>query len=55
VFKLAIGQLTLKFEGVANTSIGKFLRFSMATRLEEVSKTVKSRRQRLWYQRLDLL
>jgi hypothetical protein len=54
VFQLAISQLTLKFEGVANTGIGEFLRLSMATKLEEVSETVKSRRQMLWHQRLDL-
>jgi len=27
----------------------------MATKLEEVSETVNSRRQRLWHQRLDLI
>jgi len=34
VFEFAIGQLTLKFEGVENTGIGEVLRLSIATKLE---------------------
>jgi hypothetical protein len=39
-FELAIGQLTLKFESVANEGIGKIFRLSTAGKLEEVSETL---------------
>ena len=55
MFQLAIRQLTLNFEGVANKGIGEFFRLSLARKLEEVSEIVNRRRQRLWQQQLDLL
>jgi hypothetical protein len=43
-FQLGISQLALKFEGVTNKSIGEFLWFSVATKLEEGSEVVKNGR-----------
>ncbi len=43
-FEFSIGQLTINVEGVANKSIGTFLRLLMATKLEEVSEAMKIRR-----------
>jgi hypothetical protein len=40
VFKLAIGQLALKFEGVANKGIGTLLGLSTARIFKEVSEAV---------------
>jgi hypothetical protein len=40
VFKFAIGELTLKFEGVTNEGIGEPLRTLTARILEEVRKAV---------------
>jgi hypothetical protein len=40
-FELAIGQLALKFQGVANKAIGEFLRLSTTTNLEEFSEIVE--------------
>ena len=40
MFKLAIGQLALKFEGVANKGIGTLLRLSTARIFKEVSEAV---------------
>jgi hypothetical protein len=45
VFKFAIGQLTLKLEGVTNEGIGELLRLLTARKLEEVRKAVNRRRQ----------
>jgi len=45
VFKFAIGQLTLKLEGVTNKGIGKLLRLLTARKLEEVGKAVNRRGQ----------
>jgi hypothetical protein len=43
-FQLGISQLALKFESVTNKSIGEFLWFSVATKLEEGSEVVKNGR-----------
>jgi hypothetical protein len=48
-FEFSIGQLTINVEGVANKSIGEFLRLLMATKLKEVRKTAKCRRKMLWH------
>ena len=44
-FTLAIGQLALKFEGVANKGIGTRLRLLTARKLEEIRKAVNRRGQ----------
>ena len=43
----AIGQLALKFEGVANKGIGTRLRLLTVRKLEEIREAVNKRRQRL--------
>ena len=40
----AIGQLALKFEGVANKGIGKLLRLLTVRKLEEIREAVNKRR-----------
>jgi hypothetical protein len=45
MFELAVGELTLKFEGVTNEGIGDLLRLLTARILKEVRKAVNRRRQ----------
>jgi hypothetical protein len=45
VFEFAIGELTLKFEGVTNEGIGELLRLLTARILKEVRKAVNGRGQ----------
>jgi len=52
-FELAIGQLALKFESVANEGIGKIFRLSTAGKLKEVGETLNGRRERCSHQRLS--
>ena len=44
MFKFAIGQLALKFEGVANKGIGKLLRLLTARKAEEIREAMDGRR-----------
>ena len=43
-FTLAIGQLTLKLEGVTNKGIGKLLRLLTARKAEEIREAMDGRR-----------
>jgi hypothetical protein len=54
MFKFAIGELTLKFEGVTNEGVSELLRLLTARILEEISEAMNRRRQRLYHQQLGL-